>query len=186
MKCGTSRVRFTSESDVAEALTRDDIRGLIARGSIYKIPKQGTSRARAREILRQKKRGRRRGPGSVKGKWGSRNPSKEQWMKTIRPLRRLLSELRDSGQLTKKDYRMLYRKAKGGAFRSKKHMMLHIKEEELLQKGVSVEKRVAAKTEAAKPDKPVANKSSGNNSLTKGNKTEENDEGLLWQKEGQA
>lgn len=145
MKCGTSRVRFTSEADVAEALTRDDIRRLIAREVIYKIQKRGTSRGHAREILRQKKRGRRRGPGSVKGKWGSRNPSKEQWMKNIRTLRRLLSELRDSDQLTKKDYRMLYGKAKGGTFRSKKHMMLHIKEEELLNKGSSPAERTASK-----------------------------------------
>ncbi len=145
MKCGVSRVRFASESDVAEALTRDDIRKLIMKGIIYKIQKKGTSRGRAREILRQKKRGRRRGPGSIKGKWGSRNPPKRRWMNTIRPLRRLLAELRDSGQLSRADYRMLYGKAKGGAFRSRKHMMLHIKEEELLNKGSMPEKSIAAK-----------------------------------------
>jgi large subunit ribosomal protein L19e len=161
MKCGVSRVRFKSESEVAEALTRDDIRKLIVKGVIYKIQKKGTSRGHAREILRQKKRGRRRGAGSIKGKWGSRNPAKEQWMNTIRPLRRLLSELRDSGQLTRKDYRMLYRKAKGGAFRSRKHMMLHIKEEELLNKGSTPAERTAAKAklkEKAKTSTPTERK----------------------------
>jgi len=156
MKCGVSRVRFASESEVAEALTRDDIRRLIVRGVIYKIQKHGTSRGHAREILRQKKRGRRRGPGSVKGKWGSRHPSKEQWMNTIRPLRRLLAELRDSEQLTRKNYRMLYMQAKGGMFRNRKHMMLHIREEELLNKDSAAKiKKPAAKEKAAKPKKTV-------------------------------
>jgi len=153
MKCGVSRVRFASESDVAEALTRDDIRRLIVRGVIYKIQKQGTSRGHAREILRQKKRGRRRGPGSVKGKWGSRHPSKEQWMNTIRPLRRLLAELRDSEQLTRKNYRMLYMQAKGGMFRNRKHMMLHIREEELMNRE-NAEKKASPKKEK----KPAAEK----------------------------
>jgi large subunit ribosomal protein L19e len=132
LKCGTSRVRFTSEEEVSEALTREDIRELIKKGVIYKIQKKGTSRGRARETLRQKKKGRQRGPGSVKGRWGSRNPSKEAWIATIRPLRLLLAELRDSKQLTRKDYRRLYGMAKGGMFRSRKHMMLHIRDEELL------------------------------------------------------
>jgi large subunit ribosomal protein L19e len=140
MKCGVSRVKVRSVGDVEEALTRDDIRKLIVLGTIYKIQKQGTSRGHAREILRQKKRGRRRGPGSVKGKWGSRNPSKKKWISTIRPLRRMLAELRDSKQLSPKNYRILYRKAKGGAFRSKKHMMLHIKEEELMRSEASDKK----------------------------------------------
>lgn len=143
MKCGVSRVRFTSEEDVAEALTREDIRELIKSGAIYKIQKKGTSRGHAREILRQKKRGRRRGPGSVRGKWGSRNPSKEAWMETIRPLRRLLVELRDSKQISRKDYRILYGKAKGGMFRSRKHMMLHIKDDEILAKDSSPKKATA-------------------------------------------
>jgi len=169
MKCGTSRVRFASETEVADALTRDDIRKLIVRGVIYKLQKQGTSRGRAREILRQKKRGRRRGPGSVKGKWGSRNPSKAQWINTIRPLRRLLAELRDSGQLTRKDYRTLYGMAKGGAFRSRKHMMLHIREEELLNRGAAQqEKKVAPKKErVTKPKKAAPRKSDGSTSSPK-------------------
>lgn len=157
MKCGVSRVRLTSVSDVEEALTRNDIRGLIARGVIYKIQKKGTSRGRAREILRQKKRGRRRGPGSIKGKWGSRNPSKEKWMGTIRPLRRMLSELRDSGQITRKNYRALYRKAKGGSFRSKKHMMLHIKEEEMLNRPAPASSKEPSAAAAATKKRRAAN-----------------------------
>jgi large subunit ribosomal protein L19e len=152
MKCGTSRVRFASEDGVAEALTREDIRELIRKGVIYKVQKRGTSRGRARETLRQKKKGRRRGPGSVKGKWGSMNPSKERWISTIRPLRRMLAELRDSKQLTRNDYRRLYGMAKGGMFRSRKHMMLHIQDEELLVKdsAPAKEKKAQSKQKAEK------------------------------------
>ncbi len=159
MKCGVSRVRFNSESEVAEALTREDIRNLIRKGVIYKIQKKGTSRGHAREILRQKKRGRRRGAGSIKGKWGSRNPSKEQWIKTVRPLRRMLAELKDSGQITRGDYRKLYSKVKGGMFRSRKHMLLHLREEELLKKVAPEEKKaVAEKTVTSKSRKPKTTK----------------------------
>jgi large subunit ribosomal protein L19e len=174
MKCGASRVRFVSEAEVAEALTREDIRALIAKGAIYKIQKKGTSRGHAREILRQKKRGRRRGPGSVKGKWGSRNPSKEAWMETIRPLRRMLRELRDAGQITRKDYRILYGKAKGGMFRSRKHMMLHLKEEELLKTGVT-EKKIPSKDGQAKPAKKAKTTKAGNDS-TKAKQVKEKSE----------
>ena len=153
MKCGVSRVRIRqgSEGDVAEALTREDMRGLIAKGAVYKIQKKGTSRGHAREIMRQKKRGRRKGAGSIKGKSGSRMSSKTAWVETVRPLRRMLVEFRNSGQIERSDYRMLYRKVKGGAFRSKKHMMLHLKEEELIKSG-SAEKKVAQK-KPAKRDK---------------------------------
>ncbi len=64
-------------------------------------------------------------------------------MEKVRPLRKLLMELRDSGKIERNDYRKLYSMVKGGAFRSKKHLLYHLKEKELIKrkKGVKSEKK---------------------------------------------
>ena len=43
-----------------------------------------------------------------------KNSKEERWMKTIRAQRRVLKELRESGELEPSQYRYYYRKAKGG------------------------------------------------------------------------
>mgnify|MGYP000088293624 CR=1 FL=1 len=134
LKCGVSRVRMESTKDVAEAITREDIRNLIKKGLIKAVQKKGTSKAYSKIRKVQKKKGRRKGPGSRKGKKGARMPKKEAWMKQIRALRKLLRELRDSEKIERKTYRKVLLMAKGGAFRSKKHMLYYLKERELLKK----------------------------------------------------
>ncbi len=156
LKCGASRVRIdTSTEDarkeVGEALTREDIRNLIRKGLIRKVQKKGSSRAKARKILMQKKKGRRKGTGSRKG--GRKIRKKAAWIKVARPLRRFLRKLRDSGQIDKKDYRRLYMRVKGGMFRNKKHLLFYLKEHELLK---PVAKRPRKKTPKPKPKKPKA------------------------------
>ena len=47
-------------------------------------------------------------------------------MKTIRAQRRVLKELRGSGELEPSQYRYYYRKAKGGTYRSIAHMRTNI------------------------------------------------------------
>jgi len=131
LKCGITRVRVKEDKDVGEALTREDIRVLIKKGLIWKIQKKGTSRAHARVRLKQKARGRRRGPGSKKGRIVKK---KENWMSIIRAQRKLLAELRDSDKLKKRDYGVLYLRAKGGMFRNKKHMLSYLKEHDYLKK----------------------------------------------------
>lgn len=114
--------------EVENAMTKDDLRGLIAQGIIRILPKRGTSRVRARKIHEQKKKGRRRGQGSRKGTPGARSGKKELWVKRIRAIRRLLKELREKGKITPEEYRKIYRMAKGGAVRSKRHVLEIIKE----------------------------------------------------------
>ena len=58
LKCGLNRVRIEASKEVEEALTREDIRGLIRKGLIKKMQKRGASRAGAKRRLVQKKRGR--------------------------------------------------------------------------------------------------------------------------------
>jgi large subunit ribosomal protein L19e len=67
--------------------------------------------------------------GSRKGSWKARTPKKEAWMSTIRSIRTLLKQLRDTERIDKRTYREYYLKAKGGMFRSKAHALSHIKTE---------------------------------------------------------
>jgi large subunit ribosomal protein L19e len=133
LKCGVSRVRIEAAKEVEEALTREDIRNLIKKGMIKKIRKKGQNRAKTRKLQLQKKLGRRKGPGSRKGSKFTRNPRKRAWIKRVRPLRMLLTELKENEQIKKKDYRRIYLQIKGGMFRDKKHLLLYLKEHELLR-----------------------------------------------------
>ncbi len=141
MKCGVSRVRIKQAKEIEEALTRNDIRDLIKKDLITKKQKKGTSRAAAKKTLKQKSKGRRRGRGSRKGKKHAGNPKKGAWINSVRPLRKLLRELRDYGQIGNQTYRKMYLRIGGGFFRNKKHLLLFLKEHELLKKKVSVSKK---------------------------------------------
>lgn len=112
---------------VAEAVTRQDIRGLVKKGYIQAAQKAGTSRSRARALAIQKESGRRKGPGSRKGAKGARSPRKQKWIRTIRPLRATLKDLRESGKVSPAVYRQYYLKAKGGVFRSRNHLISHMR-----------------------------------------------------------
>lgn len=131
LKCGINRVRITQAKEVADALTRNDIKALIKKGLIYKIPKKGTSRAKAKIIAKQKKKGRRKGIGSRKG---IRSVRRLKWIKSVRALRKLLKELRNSEKIERRTYAKLYKKVKGNEFRNKKHLLLYLKEKNLLKK----------------------------------------------------
>ncbi|MEO2116906.1 MAG: 50S ribosomal protein L19e [Methanocaldococcus sp.] len=135
LKCGIERVWIdpTQLERVKMAMSKDDIRALIKEGIIKKKQKKGISSARVKKLKEQRKKGRRRGPGSRRGAAGARTPPKERWMATIRALRKTLKQLRDSGKIDKKVYRKLYRMAKGGAFRSRSHLFLYMKEHDLLK-----------------------------------------------------
>jgi large subunit ribosomal protein L19e len=131
LKCGHSRVWIDPNriEDVADAITRADIRTAIASGTIRALPETGVSRARAKHNQGQKAKGRQRGQGSRKGTAGARTPRKTKWIATIRPIRVELRRLRDSGAIDRHTYRAFYRKAKGGMFRSKRQLTLHLKTE---------------------------------------------------------
>ena len=70
--------------------------------------------------------GKRKGPGSRKGTANARVRDKERWMATIRPIRDELKTLRDEGKITPSVYRLYYRKAKGGMFKSRRHLKQHM------------------------------------------------------------
>jgi large subunit ribosomal protein L19e len=135
LKVGLHKVWFDEEDldEIGGAVTREDIKRLINSGSIQKIQVTGTSRARANKIMRQKEKGRRRGHGSRKGAKHSKVSKKSRWIKTIRPVRQRLKELRDSGSIEKSVYRKTYLMAKGGVFKSKAYLESYLKEHKMMR-----------------------------------------------------
>ena len=136
LKSGRSRVYFDPErlSDISEALTKADIRSLVSDGAIRAKPVSSNSRGRARRIASQKRKGRRKGPGSRKGASGTRMPRKRLWVTRIRVQREFIKMLKEKKLLNPKSYRNLYNMAKSGLFRSKRHIKLYIDEQKLIEK----------------------------------------------------
>jgi large subunit ribosomal protein L19e len=128
---GESRVWINPDPEVAtaiaDAITREDIRAQIEAGNIKAKPKKGNSRSRFRERAAKRAYGHCKGAGHRKGAKGARSPRKEQWMTKIRALRRRLRELKTSGEIDVRTYRMLYRKSAGGEYRSISHLNSYIK-----------------------------------------------------------
>ncbi|MHA2428238.1 MAG: 50S ribosomal protein L19e [Candidatus Hermodarchaeia archaeon] len=136
LKIGQNRVWIDPNrlDDVAMAIRRDDIRRLIHEGAIRKLPIQGISRARAKELHEKRRRGLRRGHGSRKGKGTAKVSSKERWMAKIRAIRRHLKTLRARRIIRPRDYRRLYRLAKGGVFPSIRRVDQYIQDHKMKTK----------------------------------------------------
>ncbi|MHC1586782.1 MAG: 50S ribosomal protein L19e [Candidatus Hecatellaceae archaeon] len=143
LKVGVGRVWIDPErmEDVASAITRQEVERLIKEGAIRAKPEKGVSRGRAREKHRKRKQGRRRGPGSREGAAGARAPKKRRWVTTIRAIRKVLKELRDSKAITTSTYRRLYTMAKGGVFKSKSQLLQYVRSSGLLAKRRGVLRR---------------------------------------------
>lgn len=135
LKVGEARIRMAPGEQKAanEALTRDDVRGLIKRGAVYAEPKRGVSRFRGREKARQRALGRRRGTGSRKGRKYSKIPRKTQWIRRIRAQRKLLSKLLEEARIEPSVYRHTYNMVKGGAFKGRSTMLTHLADAGLLK-----------------------------------------------------
>lgn len=136
LKCSTKRVWFDPNrlQDIKGAITKVDINSLIKDKAIKRKPVKGISRVRARKIKEQKRKGRQRGFGSRKGKKTATLSRKSSWIKRIRALRKLLIELKNKKEISRNVYQNLYLKAKGGFFRSRRHILLYIKEHNLGKK----------------------------------------------------
>ena len=119
LKCGESRIWIHPDSEkVKQAITRNDIRSFIKEGIIKKLPeKKNNSTKKTRQ---QRK-------GTKKGRAKARMGKKSSWLRIIRPQRRLLKEMREKQELVEGAYRKVYRRVKGGAFRSKAHLTLYLK-----------------------------------------------------------
>jgi len=140
--CSPKKVWFDSSrlEDIKGAITKVDIRSLMKQNVIMQKPDRGVSRGRARKVHVQKVKGRRKGHGSRQGKQTSRLPRKLVWINKIRAQRELLNILKDKNVIDKKTFRMLYLKAKGGFFRSRRHIKVYLEEHGLAKIDEKIEK----------------------------------------------
>ncbi|AFS82188.1 50S ribosomal protein L19e [Candidatus Nitrosopumilus sediminis] len=122
---GVHRIRFDSDhlDDIADAITRENIRSLITANTIKIKSFTGTSKGRAHEKKSQKnKRGTTQ--GSKQGRKGARVGKKEVYVAKVRSLRRLLKIAKDRKDLTNPEFWALYKKVGGNTVRNKAHLRL--------------------------------------------------------------
>ncbi|MCH8914888.1 MAG: 50S ribosomal protein L19e [Thaumarchaeota archaeon] len=120
---GIHRIKFDADhlDDIADAITRANIRSLITANTIRIKSFTGTSRGRARRKKAQKsKRGTTQ--GSKHGKKGARVGKKEVYVAKVRSLRRLLKIAKDRKDLTNPEFWALYKKVGGNTVRNKAHL----------------------------------------------------------------
>lgn len=129
LKIGETRVWIDPEriDYVETAITREEIRKLIHEKVVKSLPETGISRARARVFAEKRKKGLRRGPGGKSGPARSKISKKQAWMNRIRPIRKHLSELKDSRAITESTYRRLYDMSESGVFESKADLERYIR-----------------------------------------------------------
>ncbi|MBI4145711.1 50S ribosomal protein L19e [Candidatus Woesearchaeota archaeon] len=136
LNCGIGRVHLDPDKleDIKKAITRFDVRRLIAQGVISKVQEQGVSRARAKKFDIQRGKGRHSGHGSRKGKVSARQNPKDKWVAGVRAQRSFLKDLRVKGLVSHESFKELYRKVKGGFFRSTKHIKIYMNEQDMFVK----------------------------------------------------
>ncbi|CAI9831545.1 50S ribosomal protein L19e [Nitrosopumilaceae archaeon] len=125
MGVGVNRVYLDPDhlEDVADAITRENIRSLITANTVQKRPFTGTSRGRARVKKAQRsKRGTKQ--GSKQGRKGARVGKKRTYVAKVRSLRRLLATAKDRGDITNPEFWGLYKKVGGNTVRNKAHLRL--------------------------------------------------------------
>jgi large subunit ribosomal protein L19e len=136
LKIGKNRVWINPErmDDVEGAITREEVRKLIHEKIIDSLPQKGVSRARAKVIRVKKLKGRRSGPGSLKGSATAKVTKKEAWMIKIRSLRRKLRDLKARKVITETTYTQYYRMAGSGRFESIAELERSLKAHDLWRK----------------------------------------------------
>ena len=97
---GLNRVRFEPDKldDISDAITREDIRSLVKKGTIWTVKLRGISRSRARV-----------------GK-------KDVYVKRTKAMRRHLKILKARNEINRETFWALYKKIKGGNVRSLSHL----------------------------------------------------------------
>jgi len=126
---GIKRVSFDSEhlDDIADAITRENIRSLLTANTIKIKPIVGTSRGRAKvKKIQKKKRGVKQ--GSKKGRKGARVGKKVVYVAKVRSLRYRLKIAKDRKEITNKEFWELYKKIGGNTVRNVAHLRALIEE----------------------------------------------------------
>jgi len=120
---GIHRIKFDTDhlDDIADAITRANIRSLITANTIRIKSFTGTSRGRAqKKKVQRSKRGTTQ--GSKRGRKGARVGKKQVYVAKVRSLRRLLKIAKDRKDLTNPEFWALYKKVGGNTVRNKAHL----------------------------------------------------------------
>ena len=120
---GVHRIKFDTDhlDDIADAITRENIRSLITANTIKiksftgNIQRKSTNKENS-----EKKRGTTQ--GSKQGRKGARVGKKEVYVAKVRSLRRLLKIAKDRKDLTNPEFWTLYKKVGGNTVRNKAHL----------------------------------------------------------------
>lgn len=109
---GKERIHFVESriDEIKEAITKQDIRDLLASGAI-----------KLKDIRGRKstKKGRSRSAGNVRKKINKR---KENYVKLTRKLRRYVKELRAQGKMSREGFKEIRKKIKNKEFKSKANL----------------------------------------------------------------
>jgi large subunit ribosomal protein L19e len=126
MKRGESKIRILPDKlqDAEKAITRDDVRNLIASGAVYAIKKKHNVSIYSKILREKRNKGRRRGPGRRKGSAHAR--ASLTYKKKIRGQRRILHALKSEGTIDREAFKKYYRLVKGGNFATKGSLLSHI------------------------------------------------------------
>jgi large subunit ribosomal protein L19e len=118
LNVGAEKIRFNPLrlTDIAEAITRQDIQDLYRDGAIMIREKVGRRKA-------EKKKARK--AGNVKGKAYAK---KTEYVKITRKLRRYLKELKMQEKINQEKYNDAKQKLRTRAFKSKAHLKEYIKQ----------------------------------------------------------
>lgn len=126
---GVHRLRLDPDKldEVADAITRNNARGMITAGFVTIKPIKGTSRGRARfKKVQRSKRGTK--SGSKQGRKGARTARKAAYVAKVRSLRRLLKIAKDRKEITNPEFWSLYKRVGGNTVRNKAHLRLLVQE----------------------------------------------------------
>jgi len=128
LKVGESRVWLDPNKikDIEKAITKWDIRKLVKQGAIKALPEK---------LHRVKERKKKKyTTGRRKGAKYALLPGKRRWISTVRPLRKMLLELKNTGQIDLQTYKKIRLPVKGGMFRSRSHLKTYLEQHDLLKK----------------------------------------------------
>lgn len=126
---GLDRIKFDPNyiDDVADAITRDNIRSLVTANVIEVKPIKGTSKGRAHFKKAQRKK-RSTKHGSKKGRKGARIGKKEVYVRRTRAMRHQLKVSKARKEITNESYWKLYRQVSGNQVRNLAHLRSLIEE----------------------------------------------------------
>lgn len=115
LNVGMDKIILNKPEDIKEAITRQDIRDLVASNNI--IIRENKGRKKVHRISKRKSK------GNIKKSVGSR---KEDYMHLVRKLRRYVKVMKKSGKITKERHRELRKKIRSKEFKSLSYLQDYI------------------------------------------------------------